>query len=507
MQFNPYIWQLYKNSKEGMIAIRAYASLWQQIRRGKFKLTLADWSFGDEWFDIGLTAALIHDLSGEVVQNIEEAGTLFQEVVDELTQESPAEATDNMTLSVHDLLAQVAELSVALYSCFPDYFIPYFFAGQFYLLEQICRTFEIPLPDVPAKKDFNRRVAYYAELCKGLYEFRQSCRLSPAELCAFLYSFAPNLIITETEDELPSPMKIWIVGGGVDSNGDFEFLDEATASTVSRWQGNVDTRRGDIVLVYCVAPRSYIHSIWRAKIDGFNDPLAYYYNRVWLCDPIKTKPVTYTDLRNDPLLAQNGLVRRSMQGVNGCRFTNSEYEAILQLLVHKGQDVSRLPRLDAIREIGEGMLQLQDERDVEIHLVEPLLTRLGFAETDWMRQMPLRMGRGERIYPDYAFFPVQRRGEEQANMVLETKYRLKTQRELFLAYSQAKSYALRLQAPIFVVAAVEGIWIFPSTKTGFIFENHRHKTWNELTQPDNFSDLMEIVSAKVIRKVSRTIIR
>jgi hypothetical protein len=333
-----------------------------------------------------------------------------------------------------------------------------------------------------------------------LYEFRKNHNFSPAELCAFLYSFAPNFISLETENELPRPMKVWIVGGGINNNGDPEFLDSAKDDTISNWQGNVDTRRGDIVLVYCLAPRSSIHSVWRAKTDGFIDPFMYFYSQIWLCNLIKTVPVTYEDLRNDPLLSQHSLVRSSMQGLNGRRFNFREYEAILQIMERKGQDISILPRITPILEVDDDETILKDERDVEIHLVEPLLKKLGYENDDWTRQMPVRMGSGEKIYPDYAFFAKRNKGEEQSKMVLEAKYRLKTQKELFKAYWQAKSYALRLQARVFVIAAVEGIWIFSLTKTGFDFEKHEYKTWKEIYQPDIFSNLLDEIGKLTIKK-------
>jgi hypothetical protein len=40
--------------------------------------------------------------------------------------------------------------------------------------------------------------------------------------------------------------------------------------------------------------------------------------------------------------------------------------------------------------------------------------------------MPLRMGRGERNYPDYAVEPNPRRGEESATFLIETKYEIAT---------------------------------------------------------------------------------
>ena len=48
---------------------------------------------------------------------------------------------------------------------------------------------------------------------------------------------------------------------------------------------------------------------------------------------------------------------------------------------------------------------LKNEKDVEKNLIKPLLIKIGYKKYDWIRQMKIRMGRGHRIYPDYAIFP------------------------------------------------------------------------------------------------------
>ncbi len=503
MELSSYIWQLYKNSPEGSLAVQAYSNLFEQILEGEFKLTLANVPLKISDLTWEFTNIVIGDYSNKEIKSIVEAGNVLNEIASgfPVTFYDEDKGTEEEVLLTHaDLLKWLTELSVGLYMCSPEYYFPYFFQTHFYLFEQICAEFNIPLPELPKKRHIGKRLMYYFELCQVLYEFRKNHNFSPAELCAFLYSFAPNFISLETENELPRPMKVWIVGGGINNNGDPEFLDSAKDDTISNWQGNVDTRRGDIVLVYCLAPRSSIHSVWRAKTDGFIDPFMYFYSQIWLCNLIKTVPVTYEDLRNDPLLSQHSLVRSSMQGLNGRRFNFREYEAILQIMERKGQDISILPRITPILEVDDDETILKDERDVEIHLVEPLLKKLGYENDDWTRQMPVRMGSGEKIYPDYAFFAKRNKGEEQSKMVLEAKYRLKTQKELFKAYWQAKSYALRLQARVFVIAAVEGIWIFSLTKTGFDFEKHEYKTWKEIYQPDIFSNLLDEIGKLTIKK-------
>jgi hypothetical protein len=135
---------------------------------------------------------------------------------------------------------------------------------------------------------------------------------------------------------------------------------------------------------------------------------------------------------------------------------------------------------------------------VEIHLIEPLLERLGFKPKDWVRQMPVKMGRGERNYPDYAFGAKPKRGEESAKMVLESKFQLTAHSEFTEAFYQAKSYALRLQSKMMVMAAREGVWIFPPEMGNFDNRKFIHKGWGELNHPDRFHEVLSLIGRNVI---------
>jgi hypothetical protein len=74
--------------------------------------------------------------------------------------------------------------------------------------------------------------------------------------------------------------------------------------------------------------------------------------------------------------------------------------------------------------------------------------------------MPVRMGRGERIYPDYALLPRQVRGEESAEFIWEAKYRIPDRKKLINDFYQAKSYALRLGARGLGLVSIEGVLFF-----------------------------------------------
>ena len=89
----------------------------------------------------------------------------------------------------------------------------------------------------------------------------------------------------------------------------------------SIWACNERTRRGDIVVLYCTSPRSYIHSIWRSNSGGIFNPFDYYHCRTTVCDGILTPHITFKDLKDDEYMSQVPIVRRNLQGINGIELT------------------------------------------------------------------------------------------------------------------------------------------------------------------------------------------
>lgn len=374
------------------------------------------------------------------------------------------------------------------YDIFPDYFFIYKF-DEFDKLVSICEEFEIPIPQIPKKSDLHNRAFYYLDLCDAFLEFRNTQKLSPSEFGAFLYDFAPRNLEEINDAEMPAPSKAWFVGG---SKYDFETLDNADGSTPGRWQCNKDTRRGDIIIMYCVTPRSYIHSIWRAHSNGFLDPYFQYFNSGYIsCPIILNNKITQKELNSNPVWSQNPLIRKNLQGINGYPVKYEEYMELLSMLESKGENVAILPKINRTTRIESN--EVKDERDVEIKLIEPFFSFLGYTSGDWLRQMPVRMGRGERNYPDYCFHAKPTRGEETARMIVESKYEIKSEKQLQEAYFQTKSYALRLQSTCFVIAALEGIWIFRSNNGSFRIGNYIYYNWIDVENPDILHELRQLI--------------
>lgn len=469
MRFNTFVWNLYKESEGG----RKFLERWSHFQ---------DTGEGSKFDENG--ASVVKAARGYAgkfeVGGLEDAFEVFEGMVCSGLPVTWPDG-DTETLDPKEIADFISRISSGLYLTHPDYFIPYGFTTEFDRLLRISEEFGLPLPSIPGKRDKVGRALLYGYINEAFHEFRKSHNLSVVEMCAFLYDFTSH-IIEDEKGELPAPSKVWPIIAGAYDSSDFEWIETATSDSVSFWNGNVNMRRGDVLLMYCVSPHKHIHSVWRAVTDGFDDPFLRYYSTVWVGQPIKTVPITFKEMKSHPLLTKNAAVRTHMRGPDSGPFTLEEYEAILDIMASKGQDVSLLPKPQRVSYLPSDMLQ--DERDVEVELVEPLLERLGYAPGDWMRQMPLRMGRGERIYPDYVFGAVQKRGEESAAMVLEAKYSISRDKDLQEAYFQMKSYALRLQAKVAVLAAREGIWVFPRKRESFELERRTHYTWEDLTHPD-----------------------
>lgn len=507
MKFNDFVWRLYRQSERGKKAVRRFSRLTTSCIEPSLRTYCfeffdefkSQYPTGEVSIDI---AKLVRDsTSGVTFKSGTRASRHYRGVL--VKKGIPFEMADNRGRTNvvftfgdedEDWYDYVSAVSLGLYQAQPDFFLPYNFRSKFNELAEICDEFDIPLPPVPSKNDKSGRALYYLAVNEAWQEFRRRHDLSPSEMCAFLYDFAPEFTTPLDASDLPAPSKAWSITGG---KWDIEFADNATGATVSRWGGNSAVRRGDILVMYLVSPRSCLHSVWRACCDGFVDPFFHYHSVVWISGQVKTKPVALAELKQHPLLSAKPAVRCSFQGPNSKGpWTVEEYDALLEIVKSKGQDISMLPRLPKATDLPT--VELLVERDVELHLIEPFLKRLGYKKSDWVRNMCIRMGRGERNYPDYAFGANTTRGEESAKMILESKYQLSAHHEFVDSFYQAKSYALRLQAKIMVMAAKEGIWVFPPDKGRFEIGSFIHKSWGELNNPDSFHQILCLIGRETV---------
>ncbi|WP_288428875.1 hypothetical protein [uncultured Spirosoma sp.] len=498
MVLNAYIWKNYKDSKEGQRTIQVF-------KEGSAQDIISLFNANDDQ----APAFILAFRSDEVIEDIADLHDFCvkpqlpqsltpekaQKLSKQIIEEGFTLRDDNGTYEISkpdELIYRIPSLSTWLYFKYPTFFKPYFFSRNFHLLTRIANAFDFDLPKAPLKRYWADRLRYYFDLCKVFAEFEIQYHLSSAEMCAFLYDFAPRYVEASGSLAmmLPQPTQVWMIGANK-AGGDFDFLDEAKPESTHFWQGNEETKRGDILVMYCLSPRSYIHSVWRAMTDGISDPLSHFYGSVYIGQGQQVKTVTYHELKADSYFKKHPLARKNFQGLNDRPLTAADYQQILKLIRKKGGAVDALPQLYGY-EIQRNM-NVRSERDVELQLIEPLLEQLGYTTQDWVRQLSVRMGRGERNYPDYAFLTSKDQDFEQAWMLIESKWAISNNRELEEAFRQVWSYGQRLGARTLVIADKDSIWVYE--RQGNVFDRtiYRKFYWSQLKQSVDFNQLKKLV--------------
>lgn len=368
----------------------------------------------------------------------------------------------------------------------PDLFVPYYFRWNFNVLERIASEFDITLPPMPIKKDYKGRFFYYRDICESLLDFRDVHNLSPYELCAFLYDFAPKYIggiDSYIIKDLPEPKSAFFIGGSKDDI----FLDENT-DKVTCWQCNPDTRAGDMIVMYLRSPISAVDSVWRSVSIGFNDPFFYYYRCTYIANPVGIKRISQKQLQQDPIFKDMPIVRKNMQGINGVELKPSEYNHLM--------DISKadVPRLEFI--VSEGNQDFVNEKDVENKLIKPLITKLGYSQEEYVQQLQIEVGNHNyKLIPDFVLLPVTARGHQSGFAVIEAKHTIHNQKEMEEVRIQARSYACQLRVKYSVIASKDRIWVYVPdddfTKEAF------SASWGELNDADTFSHLFRLIGKRI----------
>lgn len=391
-----------------------------------------------------------------------------------------------------EVASQIGVVSSVLHWRHPEKFIPYYFEGKFRLFCNLCQEFGIPLPEIPGKLQKKERSAFYLEINKVLQEFRRANDLTPKELNAFLYDFAPAFLKADEDNELPLPRQAWFLMAGAGTEVDFDFLDQSDASSESLWRGHRDAQRGDIAVLWCASPRAHLHSIWRVVEDGTDDPFSHWYSLVRVGRPVPVPHLKLKALKANPVLAKSPMVRAHFQGCAGKYFPSNDYLALLDECEKHGANLSQLPKLASLTfpALSNGN-EIGSEREVEQELIEPLLSRLGYEpDRHWQRQVRVRMGRGEKFYPDYVIGLRGAVDQERADVVVESKFRIATRKDLQEAFRQGRSYAVRLRARTLILAALEGIWVI-SDDGEFSLASARQWNWLQLADEVCFQQLRE----------------
>ena len=485
MRFNHFSWNNYLQTERGRNAVKDFSLLEDCPDEISITFRYNAWMrlFYDNRKTTELMKMVLDDYWGFVIGNreapatIEESRQVYEEVITNglvIDGDVAVEKEDYQFA-----LTMNAWISWLLYQLAPEFFFPNIMEYQAINLYKIADAFDIELPSLPKKSDYKARCMYYWELCEVLYKFRKDNGLTPQELCAFLYDYAPNFIPKDDTD-MPKPSQVWMIGGKVN---DIDHVDKDFVF----WQGNQETRKGDILIHYETSPVSAITHIWQAATDGMIDPFFNYYGCTYLTNRIDIPHITLNEIKSDRYLSTHPLVRKNFQGVNGWPLTATDYAHIMRILEWKGMDVSNLPKLNA------ATTNLRDdikvEKDVEDLLLEPLLNDMGFH--DYKRQLPVKAGRGHRIIADYVLHYSDKHDDECARVLIEAKYHMKNPQEREAAFLQARSYAKLLGSSVIVLCDKESLFVYEQ-----VFDRQKYTSfrWSEMTEPDTFNKLKKLLA-------------
>lgn len=487
MKFNSFNWNLYKESQKGSSLIERFAT----VCDGNGFAELVDTLCPDAGINREAFGRVVDDIYfckvSEIKNDIDTGKSLTaREVWSELISTGYMAESDIVIKpgDYKEMLDLIPFLSINLYLSFPDSFVPYFFLTSFAKLASLLDFYDIPIPTMPAKNDYEGRCYYYMQINDTLLDFREKIGLSPEEFCAFLYDFAPS----QTEEiEIPSTFnRIWISGGlPIQKNPEVTYY----------WGNNPSARKGDLMLLYELAPVSAITSIWRLTGDGYADPF-FKWNASASVKHLDDFPnITLKELREDFYFSNHPLVRRKMQGVNGYSWSMNDYDNLLRLILAKGYDVSTLPKMEALEYKAHPNILL--EKDVEEKLLIPLLDRLGLdSETDYIRQLPIHAGRGHRIFPDFAVYYSDKPDDEYAHILIEAKLDIKNEKDLDAAFYQAKSYANILNSSVIILCDKKFLYIYEKSISKWDKKRYMQVSWGELGELDKYSQVGKIFDRK-----------
>lgn len=404
----------------------------------------------------------------------------------------------------------VPMLSLALYYFVPDsLFYPVLFEKNFKDFQNRCARLGIAeIENMPLQKDIELRIELYLQICDNIEQFRVQNELTREEVCALIYDYAPKCINqeedTDVEAVMPNPTNIWFAGA---SKYDY---DTSLKEDVSIWQGNPDTQKGDIVILYALSPHSHIHSVWRAVKDCTFNPFDLYCDRIMVGHRIEVPHVSIKALKEDPSTNKIPIVKKNLQGLNGVRLSVAEYKALQALMLKEDPtfDLSQLPQIQRPDIVYDFDIENEKEKGVEEHLLIPLLKALGYSPEqgdEWHRQFVIKMGRSDKEIPDFVFFPKRIGNQAVAPMVIEAKLDFKNPRQRSKDFNQGLSYARTLHSQLLGICDKEEIRIYKADKHGMFYEDKSNifiGHWSELKENGEiFNNLKRLIGRDVVSKI------
>lgn len=264
----------------------------------------------------------------------------------------------------------------------------------------------------------------------------------------FLYEGLGRLF--SESDEYP---RYWVMASTVEN---FEALDEQ--DTVE-WSGRKDMKTGDLVFMYRASPRSAITGLFRVTGDPVFDPWTGW-GGFWIeMKRVCSLPdIPFATMKADSILSTWSSIRKHFNGTVTEPVPPAVYNRLLDFIPKEVKVEHQLvpePVIAGAQPSG----QFVSEAEFEAVKIAPMLQQWNFKIK---AQYPCRVRVGGQLHTGWVDFLV---SDDRGQLTLfENKLRIINPKDLERAVEQAKSYALHLSLPSFVVAAPEGFWVYAIEK-------------------------------------------
>ena len=320
---------------------------------------------------------------------------------------------------------------------------------------------------VQCKEDGNRLpVDILLDIGEAVESYRLRQKLEPWQTWALVYDLGPRLLPPPAPYPTEEPPHVWMVASNNTYRSDFDGIDGINAAEVHEWAGNRKARRGDLALMYNLAPRSAIVAVFRCADDAYQNPFGGWTGyRVRITDKIAIPWLTFKEMKADPILRDWNLIKLCFTGCLKYEVPSKIWARLRELIRAKdakiGSDLDQyVVATSGVRMIVEDGLS---EEEFENRTVVPLLEKLGWDMARTVRrqhEMDVKVGSGrpKRVRADFVGYR-DALGSESL-LVIESKRHVRSDSELAIAVEQCESYAGKLRCARFAVAAPEGFWVF-----------------------------------------------
>jgi hypothetical protein len=369
------------------------------------------------------------------------------EFPDENAPEGLTELVESLRTHFKD---DVSKISLLLSFFYPEDFLyyrvcpfePEIFEGLAFL-SQVAPELELPFDRV-GRRGFER----YLELNQALRIFSERCWPDvddPASrIYWLLYRGLAPLFATPS-----GYRRYWIMATREEY---WPHLDEGGDLY---WAGRKEMEPGDLVFFYRTAPRKAITDIYEVAPSGVTiDPWGSWHGLWFDLEKVTAIPdIPFSKLRTDPVLGKWGVIRRQFQGVVSEPVTHAVYNRLLELLP---EDLCEEHGLEPEELAATGSSgSFASEEEFEDAVVEPLVRRMGLGME---RQHVCTFQIGSQATRGRVDFLL--KDGDRPVALIENKLKIVNDAQLQTAVAQARSYALQLGLPTFLIGAPEGLWLY-----------------------------------------------